>query len=128
MIKKNNCLVWSIVLLNVCHNTDDNVQQAIGLCCCQLQGVEGSRIAHKSGVKVEATKLVDFVCDLISSYKTDNLGQNSFRDYLNVVELKKQNKYIKNIYMEKLNKAFHINLNAINKLSNQTQFDDNHLE
>jgi len=55
----------------------------------QLQGVEGSRIAHKSGVKVEASKLVDFVCDLISSYKADNLGQDSFRDYLNVVELKK---------------------------------------
>jgi len=55
----------------------------------QLQGEKGSRIAHKTGVKVEASKLVDFVGDLISSYKADNLGQDSFRDYLNIVELEK---------------------------------------
>lgn len=55
----------------------------------QLQGEKGSRIAHKTGVKVEASKLVDFVGNLISSYENDNLGQNSFRDYLNTVELEK---------------------------------------
>jgi len=55
----------------------------------QLQGEKGSRIAHKTGVKVEASKLVDFVGDLIYSYKADNLGQNSFREYLNSVELEK---------------------------------------
>ncbi|MGA1933719.1 nitrite/sulfite reductase [Arcobacter sp. YIC-464] len=54
-----------------------------------LQGEKGSRIAHKSGVKVEATKVVDFISDLVSSYKADNLGQATFKDYLNVVELDK---------------------------------------
>ncbi|QKJ24198.1 nitrite/sulfite reductase [Poseidonibacter lekithochrous] len=55
----------------------------------QLQGVEGSRIAHKSGVKVQATEVVGFVGDLIASYQADNLGQTTFKDFLNVVELKK---------------------------------------
>ena len=55
----------------------------------QLQGATESRIAHKSGVKVEASKVVDFVTDLISAYKVDSLGQDSFRDYLNTVELEK---------------------------------------
>lgn len=55
----------------------------------QLHGASGSRIARKSGVKVEASKLVCFVGDLIASYKTDNLGQDSFRNYLNIVELAK---------------------------------------
>ncbi|QKJ23805.1 nitrite/sulfite reductase [Poseidonibacter lekithochrous] len=55
----------------------------------QLHGVNGSRIAHKTGVKVEATKLVGFVNDLIASYEMDDLGQNTFKEYLNIVELKK---------------------------------------
>ena len=54
-----------------------------------LQGEKGSRIAHKTGVKVTATKLVDFVGDLIASYQADNLGQTTFKDYLNTVELSK---------------------------------------
>jgi len=55
----------------------------------ELHGEKGSKIAHKTGVKVEASKLVDFVGDLISSYGNDNLGQSSFREYLNTVELEK---------------------------------------
>ncbi|GGD42343.1 sulfite reductase [Malaciobacter pacificus] len=54
-----------------------------------LQGEKLSRIAKKTGVKVQATKLVDFVTDLITEYNIDNLGQNSFKDYLNTVELSK---------------------------------------
>lgn len=52
-----------------------------------LQGEKGSRIARKAGVKIEATKMADFVTDLIAKYKADNLGQATFKDYLNVVEL-----------------------------------------
>lgn len=55
----------------------------------QLQGEKASRIAHKSGVKVQATEVVGFVGDLIASYQADNLGQTTFKDFLNVVELKK---------------------------------------
>lgn len=55
----------------------------------QLHGAKGSRIAHKTGVKVEASKLVEFVGNLISSYESDNLGQKSFREYLNIIELEK---------------------------------------
>ena len=55
----------------------------------QLHGEKGSRFARKSGVKVTATNLVDFVGKLISSYYEDNLGQTSFKEYLNVVELEK---------------------------------------
>jgi len=54
-----------------------------------LEGEKGSRIAHKAGVKVEATKVVDFVTDLIAAYKADNLGQDTFKAYLNIVELDK---------------------------------------
>ena len=54
-----------------------------------LEGSANSRIARKAGVKVEASKVVDFVTDLIAAYKTDNLGQASFKEYLNVVELDK---------------------------------------
>lgn len=55
----------------------------------QLHGAKGSRIAHKTGVKVEASKLVEFVGNLISSYESDNLNQKSFREYLNIIELEK---------------------------------------
>jgi sulfite reductase (ferredoxin) len=55
----------------------------------QLHGIKGSRFAHKTGVKVTASNLVNFVGDLISSYKDDNLGQTSFKEYLNEVELNK---------------------------------------
>ena len=54
-----------------------------------LQGEKESRIAKKTGVKVQATKLVDFVTDLINDYKTDNLGHLTFKDYLNNIELSK---------------------------------------
>jgi len=54
-----------------------------------LEGSAKSRIARKAGVKVEASKVVDFVTDLIAKYKADNLGQPSFKEYLNVVELDK---------------------------------------
>ncbi len=54
-----------------------------------LEGEKGSRIAHKSGVKVTAAKLVDFVGDLIASYENDNLGQSTFKEFLNIVELEK---------------------------------------
>ena len=54
-----------------------------------LEGSANSRIARKAGVKVEASKVVDFVTDLIAKYKADNLGQASFKEYLNVVELDK---------------------------------------
>lgn len=54
-----------------------------------LEGTSKSRIARKAGVKIEASKVVDFVSQLISSYKTDNLNQSSFKEYLNIVELEK---------------------------------------
>jgi len=54
-----------------------------------LEGSSNSRIARKAGVKVQATQVVDFVTDLIAKYKADNLGQPSFKEYLNVVELDK---------------------------------------
>ncbi|WP_121628836.1 nitrite/sulfite reductase [Poseidonibacter antarcticus] len=55
----------------------------------QLQGEKESRFAHKTGVKVTANNLVDFVGELINSYSSDNLGQTSFKEYLNVIELPK---------------------------------------
>jgi len=55
----------------------------------QLHGEKASRFAHKTGVKVSADKLVDFVGDLISSYEKDNLGELSFKEYLNKVDLSK---------------------------------------
>lgn len=54
-----------------------------------LEGTSNSRIAHKTGIKVEASKVVDFIENLIKSYKENNLGQNTFKDYLNIVELEK---------------------------------------
>ncbi len=54
-----------------------------------LQGEKLSRIAKKTGVKVQATKLVNFVTDLITDYQTDNLGHVTFKDYLNNIELNK---------------------------------------
>ena len=54
-----------------------------------LEGEKNSRIARKTGIKVEASKLVDFVGELIASYNDDNLGQDTFKKYLNIVELKK---------------------------------------
>jgi len=54
-----------------------------------LEGTKDSRIAHKSGIKVEASKVVDFIINLIESYKTNNLGQATFKNYLNIVELEK---------------------------------------
>ena len=55
----------------------------------QLHGVEGSRFAHKTDVKIQSNKLVNFVTELIVAYQTNNLEQSSFKNYLNVVELKK---------------------------------------
>ena len=54
-----------------------------------LQGEKGSRIAHKAGKKVQATQVVDFITDLISQYKADNQGYNTFKEYLNNIELEK---------------------------------------
>ena len=51
-----------------------------------LEGTSKSRIARKIGVKVPATGLVDYVGQLINDYKTDNLGQKRFKDYLAVLE------------------------------------------
>ena len=55
----------------------------------QLHGEKGSRFARKSGVKVTAPNLVGFVGKLIASYNEDNLGQSTFKEYLNTVELEK---------------------------------------
>ena len=49
----------------------------------------GSRFARKTGVKVTAPNLVGFVGKLIASYNEDNLGQSTFKEYLNTVELEK---------------------------------------
>lgn len=54
-----------------------------------LHGEKGSRIAHKSGVKIQANKLVDFMGELISSYEKDSLGQSTFKEFLNVVTFDK---------------------------------------
>ena len=54
----------------------------------QLHGLEGSRFAHKTDMKIEADNLVDFVSELIISYEIDNLGKNTFKEYLNIVEFK----------------------------------------
>jgi len=54
-----------------------------------LHGSTQSRIAHKSGRKVEASKLVDFMGELIASYESDSLGQSTFKEFLNVVEFEK---------------------------------------
>lgn len=54
-----------------------------------LQGASKSRIAHKTGVKVQASKVADFIVSLVEAYKEDNLSQNTFKDYLNKVELEK---------------------------------------
>ncbi|WP_072681784.1 nitrite/sulfite reductase [Arcobacter sp. LA11] len=54
-----------------------------------LEGTKDSRIAHKTGIKVEASKVVDFIINLIESYKKDNLNQTTFKNYLNIVELEK---------------------------------------
>jgi sulfite reductase (ferredoxin) len=51
-----------------------------------LEGVNGSRISRKVGVKVPATGLVDYVGQLINDYKADNLGQKRFKDYLAILQ------------------------------------------
>ena len=40
----------------------------------------------KIGVKVPSTGVVDYVEKLINDYKTDNLGQERFKDYLAVLQ------------------------------------------
>lgn len=50
-----------------------------------LQGNK-SRISRKIGVKVPADKVVDYIEKLFNDYKTDNLGQKRFKDYLAVLE------------------------------------------
>ena len=55
----------------------------------QLHGEKGSRFAQKTGVKVTASNVVSFVDGLIASYNEDNLGQDTFKEYLNTVELEK---------------------------------------
>ncbi len=52
-----------------------------------LQGESNSRIARKIGVKVPATQLVSYIEQLINDYKVDNLGQERFKDYLNVLHI-----------------------------------------
>lgn len=54
-----------------------------------LHGEKGSRIAHKSGVKIQASNLVSFMGELITSYEKNNLAQSTFKDFLNVVEFDK---------------------------------------
>ncbi|WP_026804075.1 nitrite/sulfite reductase [Aliarcobacter lanthieri] len=51
-----------------------------------LEGTSKSRIAKKIGVKVPATGVVDYIENLLNDYKTDNLGQTRFKDYLAVLE------------------------------------------
>ena len=47
-----------------------------------LEGETKSRLSVKIGDKVPATGLVSYVESLINEYKTDNLGQNTFKDFL----------------------------------------------
>ena len=51
-----------------------------------LEGTSKSRIARKVGVKVPANGIVSYVEQLINDYKADNLGQETFKDYLAVLE------------------------------------------
>ena len=51
-----------------------------------LEGTTKSRLSRKTGVKVPATGLVAYVEKLINDYKADNLGQETFKDYLAVLE------------------------------------------
>ena len=51
-----------------------------------LEGTSKSRIARKIGVKVPSTGVVDYIEKLINDYKTDNLGQERFKDYLAVLQ------------------------------------------
>ncbi len=51
-----------------------------------LEGTSKSRIAIKIGVKVPSTGVVDYIEKLINDYKTDNLGQERFKDYLAVLQ------------------------------------------
>ena len=41
---------------------------------------------EKIGVKVPSTGVVDYIEKLINDYKTDNLGQERFKDYLAVLQ------------------------------------------
>ena len=54
-----------------------------------LEGEKKSRFARKIGEKVEASKVLDYISDLISSYNKDNLDQNTFKEYLNIYKEKK---------------------------------------
>ena len=54
----------------------------------QLLGVEESSFAQKTGVKITAKELPSFIGKLIQSYNEDNLAQNSFKKYLNTIDLK----------------------------------------
>ncbi|WP_258238371.1 nitrite/sulfite reductase [Arcobacter sp. CECT 8983] len=56
----------------------------------QLHGVNESRFAHKTGIKITAKELPSFIGKLIESYNEDNLEQSSFKNYLNVVDLKEK--------------------------------------
>ena len=50
-----------------------------------LEGESKSTIARKIGVKVPSTQVVSYIGQLINDYKTDNLGQSRFKDYLSVL-------------------------------------------
>ena len=51
-----------------------------------LEGEHKSRISRKIGVKVPANQLVSYIERLINDYEKDNLGHETFKDYLKVLE------------------------------------------
>ncbi len=51
-----------------------------------LEGTAKSRLSRKIGVKVPANQMVSYVESLINDYKSDNLGQKTFKDYLSVLQ------------------------------------------
>ena len=52
-----------------------------------LEGEKLSRFAQKIGKKVEASKLLDYISDLIRAYKEDPKESTSFKDYLHKASL-----------------------------------------
>ena len=55
----------------------------------QLHGEKASRFARDTGIKIPAKNLVNFISELIESYEKDDLGQTSFKEYLNLVQFDK---------------------------------------
>jgi len=52
-----------------------------------LEGEKLSRFAQKIGTKVEASKLLDYISDLINAYKEDPKESTSFKNYLHKIAL-----------------------------------------